>query len=535
MPSRNVLCHGVEGVAEKMQLRVGALSMVFEPQLGFLRYVCYGGKEILRGVYAAVRDHNWDTIEPRVSEVELQQGDEGFVLAFDVECLGGDVDFFWRGKIVASEGRVEFAMDGVARKSFYRNRLGFSILHAAECAGLACQVEKTDETVEAGFFPRYISPHQPFMDMRSIAHQVEGTRAKVSFVGDIFEMEDQRNWTDASYKTYCTPLGLPYPVEVAEGEVIQQSVVIEVEGETGAVNERQGEVVLAVGSVAGSELMAIGLGSASDGAELTEVELARLRVLNLSHLRVDLHLDEAGWPAALARARREVEALAVGLEVAVFVGDAPAGELAELAGVLAGAEICRILVFHVSEKSTPAGSVQLVREHLRGLGAPIGAGSNAYFTEINRERPPLEVLDLVGYSLNPQVHAFDDASLVETLAAQALTVDSARQFCGELPLCVTPVTLRPRFNPNATGPEPAPGPGELPAPVDVRQMSLFGAGWTALSLKYLGLSGLASATYYETSGWRGVMERAGGSAVPEVFQSLAGAVFPLYHVLAAVG
>lgn len=132
MPSRNVLCHGVEGVAEKMQLRVGALSMVFEPQLGFLRYVCYGGKEILRGVYAAVRDHNWDTIEPRVSEVELQQGDEGFVLAFDVECLGGDVDFFWRGKIVASEGRVEFAMDGVARKSFYRNRLGFSILHAAE-------------------------------------------------------------------------------------------------------------------------------------------------------------------------------------------------------------------------------------------------------------------------------------------------------------------------------------------------------------------------------------------------------------------
>ena len=29
--------------------------------------------------------------------------------------------------------------------------------------------------------------------------------------GDVFEMEDQRNWTDASFKTYCTPLRQPFP------------------------------------------------------------------------------------------------------------------------------------------------------------------------------------------------------------------------------------------------------------------------------------------------------------------------------------
>ena len=49
---------------------LGALSMVFEPQLGFLRYMTYGGKVILRGVCAAVRDPNWYTIEPQVSVVE---------------------------------------------------------------------------------------------------------------------------------------------------------------------------------------------------------------------------------------------------------------------------------------------------------------------------------------------------------------------------------------------------------------------------------------------------------------------------------
>ncbi|MFN8440937.1 MAG: hypothetical protein U0175_09215 [Caldilineaceae bacterium] len=44
-----------------------------------------------------------------------------------------------------------------------------------------------------------------------------------------------------------------------------------------------------------------------------------------------------------------------------------------------------------------------------------------------------------------------------------------------------------------------------------------------------------SLTYYETTGWRGVMERSSGSPLPEKFQSIAGAVFPLYHVFADVG
>jgi hypothetical protein len=92
-----------------------------------------------------------------------------------------------------------------------------------------------------------------------------------------------------------------------------------------------------------------------------------------------------------------------------------------------------------------------------------------------------------------------------------------------------------RFNPNATGPEPEPPPGELPPQADARQMSLFGAGWTAGSLKYLAESGIDSLTYYETTGWRGVMETAAGSPLPDKFPSPLGAVFPLYHVLADVG
>ena len=37
-------------------------------------------------------------------------------------------------------------------------------------------------------------------------------------------------------------------------------------------------------------------------------------------------------------------------------------------------------------------------------------------------------MDFVNYSINPQVHAFDNLSLAETLSAQAETVKSARNF-----------------------------------------------------------------------------------------------------------
>jgi hypothetical protein len=66
-------------------------------------------------------------------------------------------------------------------------------------------------------------------------------------------------------------------------------------------------------------------------------------------------------------------------------------------------------------------------------------------------------------------------------------------------------------------------------------MSLFGAGWTLGAFKYLAENGIHSATFYETTGWQGVMETEGGSPLPGEFRSIPGAVFPMYHILADIG
>ena len=70
--------------------------------------------------------------------------------------------------------------------------------------------------------------------------------------------------------------------------------------------------------------------------------------------------------------------------------------------------------------------------------------------------------------------------------------------------------------------QPNPSAEALPSSVDPRQMSLFGAAWTLGSVKYLAESQVASVTYYETGGWRGVLEIEAGSPAPRQFRSIPG-------------
>jgi D-apionolactonase len=178
------------------------------------------------------------------------------------------------------------------------------------------------------------------------------------------------------------------------------------------------------------------------------------------------------------------------------------------------ADVVRWLVFAQGESVTPSSVIEAAHRVLPS----VGAGTDANFTELNRQRPTT-ALDWLVYSINPQVHAFDNASLVETLPVQTVTLACARTFAGGARLAVSPVTFKMRVNPAATSPET----DTLASRVDARQMSLFGAGWTLGSLRALAEGRAHSVTFYETTGALGVMERAGDS------------VYPLYHVLADAG
>jgi hypothetical protein len=514
------------------------LEFQFDPTIGFVRHIKWNGIEVLNGLYVAVRDEVWGTVPPQISNVIVETEADAFKINFEVSCKQGGIDFLWNGKIQGAPRALDFEMEGEAKTTFKRNRIGFCVLHPLkECAGKPCKVDHGPGSSEEGKFPDRIAPHQPFINMTGIRHEVyPGLHAELRFTGDTFEMEDHRNWTDGNFKSYCTPLSLPFPVEIKQGTKVIQSVQLRLAGTPKPLPpawKKPTEVVVqpAVGAIA-ARMPSIGFGIAMDGAGLTAREAALLRLVNPAHLRVDLRpvdLDKV-----LNRAAADLKLLpGVGLEAAVFVTNNNA-EL-ELAAVAEGVasrklRVARWMVFHVDEPSTSKKWVEMARRHLKG--APVGGGTNMYFTELNRGRPEMAAMDFASYSINPQVHAFDDMSLMENLAPQAETLRTARTFiAAPKQIAVSPVTLRPRFNPQAKV-QPETRPGELPSRVDPRQATLFGAAWTTGSLQHLAAA--ASVTYYETHGWAGLMERESGSALPELFRSTKSGVFPLFHVFASI-
>ncbi len=493
-------------MGEALKLRAGPLEATYSD--GELRHVRLGGAEVVQRIYAAVRDHNWCTMPGRLENVSLQEESDGFRIVFDSIHQQGSVDFRWRGILAGTPaGCISFAMEGQAHSRFLRNRIGLCVHHPLrECAGKPCVVETADGDLERTQFPELVSPHQPFLNVRAITHDLApGVCAEVRFFGDVFETEDHRNWTDANFKTYGTPLSLPFPVEVLAGTEINQRIEITLLGALESPERSPERVVrLRLADASGVRFPRIGLGMASDGRPLSAKELEELRRLKLSHLRVDLP-PGSDWRPKLELAAAEAGAIGAKLEVAVTLP----GDTAHLRGWIP--KVDRWLVYHKTEKVTGAAAALELRAAL-GSGSLIAVGTNAYFAELNRNRPFGDGWDAACFSVNPQVHAFDDESVMANASGQFDAVRSAQRFLIGRPVVVSPVTLRPRFNPDATG-------HVEPSEPDPRQKSPFCAAWTLASLSALARAGASSVTYFETHGAGGVLD--------------GDEVYPVFHVLEA--
>jgi hypothetical protein len=515
---------------EPIPLRAGPITMVFDADNVFLRYIRVGKHEILRGINAPIRNENWATIAPKVSNLHVDQRDDSFNVTFDVACERDDIDFHWKGSISGSDkGEVEFKFDGEAHSTFKKNRIGFCVLHGPSAAGQPWVLETADGKKSSGQFPKFISAHQPAKNLKAITHEVsKGIRARVAFKGDIFEMEDQRNWTDASFKTYCTPLEIPYPVKLSKGTKISQKISISLHGDLpdDSASSTDG-AILTIGK-GKSALPLLGVQVSGEVENLTDKQINRLKALNLAHLRVDLALSDESFVKDLRRATRQAKTLGVSLQVVLGLGESPA--FATLVKEIK--ELQPPVSYWLVRGGEPA-QFEMARKHLAPVlgNAKIGVTRITNFVELNRARPEDKAIQAVGFAINPQIHAFDNASIVETLPIHADAVNSARQFAGDRPLIIGPITVAPQLLDGVDEPGGPPMGGPLPTYVDKRQVEPFTAVWTLGSIKYLANAGAHSATFFETVGWAGIMDAADVSSRPREFPSRPGDTFPVYHLL----
>lgn len=475
--------------ANNRHMTVGALSArIIE---GDLRRLTFAGTEVLRRISTPVRDASWGTCAVRTTDERF----EPLCYVHDFESTAGDFD----GQLTLTfdepqQGRGGLTADLTltARRALRVNRAGFTLLHPiAGVAGGEMTVTHPDGRTTITRFPLQISPDQPARDIAGLSHRIGSAEVAITMEGEVFEMEDQRNWSDASFKTYCRPLSLPRPYDLEAGATVRQRLRITLTKAAGSLpgtavttgKGRMPQVLLTSDSSPAPDFAHGGVLMRITG-QTPETALASLRPVGLEIVCT----DEADLARTLDRCRA--------------AGIAPQRVMALPTAYLQS---------HQPEGPWPPGmapgdAIPLLRTAFPG--AMVGAGSLTNFTEFNRCRPAPTTCDFATFGNAAVVHAADDLSVIETLEALPQIFDSAHEVMGGKPLHLGLIAIGMRSNPYGGGVMPNPGGLRLPmAMADPRQDTVFAAAYAVGVLAAAAARGVDSLALAMTGGPLGAAGR----------------------------
>jgi D-apionolactonase len=558
-PSRAVMLYGTEQEDPRARvLRAGPLSVEFEN--GALRYVRFGGIEVLRAIAFLVRDENWGTFAPEISDLKIEESAADFAVSYHAVCTDARQRLTYRATISGtSEGALAFQVTAEARTDIRTNRTGFVVLHPAALAGRAVKVTHSDGRVVLARFPELISPEQPLLDISALDHEITpGVWASCRMEGDSFEMEDQRNWGDASYKTYVGSLLRPWPYTLAAGSRQTQAVRLAIAPSgsmtaTTAVS-KDSPVSVEVAPETDGLMPAVGIGVPATEAEHAVAVIDLLRRLAPRHLICHIDLRGEVSQSTLEAYRRLAEATGAQTDLEIIIADDsdPAAMLNALAQRLATARLkptslavstaADLLSWQPGEDRPTQPTAQAICAAARRVfpGVKLGGGVFTYFTEINRKRPPAELLDHVTHTTCAIVHAADDRSVMESLETLPAMIASTRAFIDGRPYRIGPSAIACRSNPYGAAPFENPHNARVPlARMDPRQRGLFAAAYLVGYAAACARGKLDAVAFGAPTGPFGFIHRRADHARPW-FDTRNGdsngatTVYPAFHVLAGL-
>lgn len=518
---------------EQLELRAGPVTATFEN--GALRWIRFGDVEVLRAIAFLVRDRNWDTPEPQLTDLKVNQKSDGFHITFNALCRTGDGELPWSAEITGeADGALRFIGTAHPAKDFVTNRTGFVLLHPLEhVAGCPVEVTHTDGTMRRARFPDFIDPEQCFFDLRGLSHEAApGMWASCTMEGDAWEMEDHRNWLDASFKTYVRPLALPHPYTIAGGSEVRQSVVLSFSGTMSRPAKARGNAPVEIAFTDGAApLPAIGLRAPIQGLDeaFAVGTLARETGVQLLNGRYDPRAGHGARELTRFGGLAQAIGARLALELVVPCRRDPATELAEFAGELSQSGVVpESIAVAVAEDrirlgpGAPPPPLALLAEVHRAAratlpGITIGGGTFGFFTELNRNWPPVGLIDYITHMVCSIVHAADDRTMMENLDSFRPMARTIRAFAGPMPYRLIAASLGLDSGPYG---EPSANPDNTRRTMvrmDPRQRGLFGAAWTLAAIAEAAQNGLAAISPAALVGELGIIDRA--------------SVYPAYHVV----
>jgi D-apionolactonase len=426
----------------------------------------------------------------------------------------------------SSNGSLTFEAVATPETDFITNRAGFVVLHPAALAGQRLKVSHVDGRESDARFPRVISPSQPVFDIRALSHEVaSGLWATCRMKGDAFEMEDQRNWTDASYKTYVRPLALPWGYTLAKGSRHDQSVQLSFDGRLEGRGEEKGsDVRIKLGRNLTAKMPDLGVALAAEEASAVLAASDALRTLNPHFLVSNVDARDGRGLAEVQAYRQVAEAISAGLVLEIVIPDerdaaaslAPVAEAVRRAGLM----LESIVVSSAADlKSWQPGAKRPEKPTVEEIciaaraafpGVKLGGGTLSTFTELNRKRPKGELFDYVTHTTCSIVHEL----LCDGDARNAAGHHRLDQI-GDKAHRIGPSAVAARSNPYGKGLADNPRNERVClTDRDPRQRGLFNAAWALGYVAACALGGVEAVAIGAATGPLGFIYRHAGYPRP---------------------
>jgi len=329
--------------------------------------------------------------------------------------------------------RLRFEIEGVALRDMQLCRLGLVVLHPVPSFAGAHVLVKGPQGTQELSVPHSVTP-QPIIDGIPIAMtepfseltliQSGWGTLELSFTGELFELEDQRNWADASFKSYCTPLRLGFPRLIRKGARIAHTVELKftpVVARTVRTGRLQRFVFPALGR----------------GYFDSEIPSHSLAGVPWSHLQVGL--PAMGGAPAL---RRALAATECGIELGIEEGVLDP-EIVDLVG-RHPARVQRILLSGPRAAPPSARALAAWRSALSSEGAhaiALFAATRGYFADLNRTLPLAGSPDGFAFPLSSTVHGDDPDTLINNVPAVLDIAETVRRHMPGSLVSLAPLAL----------------------------------------------------------------------------------------------
>jgi hypothetical protein len=473
-----------------------------------IRNVTYEGTQLIDLLYTSIRPSDWSTLgsDERTEDMQVIGGE---CIITITESLAGAM--LATTKVILTSGNtfsVDYQLQGLSE--YLINRWGICFcLNTADWMGSTVAAsgnsysllqnispQRVINGVTQGLFPASEELHIVAPDQRFI---------KAVSTGRVLEAEDQRNWTDNTYKIYSGSLSEPRPFITSAGSIWQQSIKFEV----GVPNSKESDLAkIMVQEI--EALPSIGMQFNTDPFLSTDDLEKAFVLLDIDHLRINAESLTAQKIATTA-------ASGLILEAALLSSNTGAALQSE--------------VENLSQR-VPAGSRLLIqrdgREIVEAADLPKNnslnsyiPGTDAYLVDLHREK--FNFGNSVSYSMAPTVHSFDTESIFKTLPTQRESIEFVQKNLAPQ-VFLSPITFSTRGNPE-TGHSINERIDFASPEMALHVRSIEGAAWTLGSIFSLASAGAFSGSWHELFGEFGVI------------YSEAGAIkfSPTFHAISALG